>query len=801
MAFANLSVLAVGSLLMGIPILLHLMMKKRPRHQVFPALRFLHQRQQQNKRQMQLRNWLLLALRLLAVGLLALLFARPSVDSASMGYWLRALLLGVLTPIATVAWLYSWMLKRGRVLTTSLAVVTIMLAAGLLYFAGQAVASLADSEIGDPQAPVAAVLVFDTAPRMNLRHQNQTRLEEAQRLARELLRQLPIESEVAVVDADSQGNFSLDIGVAANLIDSLQVRGSELPLSQMVERAIQLVRTRENKRREVHVFTDLSRAVWDTSPFRALRQPLEEANDVAMFVLDVGVEEPRNVRLGEPRLSTQSLQQGRPLRVTLDVHSLAFSGEAAVAISLEKADPTLPVIMDGKVILPELVRRDRVDVRLEPGMSLPISFDVQLQTPGIHHGKVTIDSQDGLTVDDVRYFTVAVRAPWPALIVAGPGAEQKYVESVMSPLELRSGGGALFDCKTIPPSELLDERLHEYRVVTLLDPDVMTPEHWQRLADFGRQGGGLAVLLGRNARSGGTETFNQFAGGVLPGGLRDAYRGQPVYFSIQDTAHPILVHIRDRAASIGFDGAPVFQYWRFDDLAQGANVVARFSNGDPAIVESLLGEGRVVTMSTPASDVRNDRRRPAWNHFPTPEDGEGFAFFAVMYGLFPYLAGESDANLNYLVKQPVVVPMEAAGTEETNWLLFTPQLDWQNMRSMDGRVTVASAEGAGTYRLKQAQQPTLGFSVNLPAEATDLERLPVEQLDEILGAEHYTLARGSIELNRGIGRSRVGRELFPFLAFIVVGLLAMEHLMSNRFYGLASPSRPSQRNPDPAAAP
>ena len=72
MAFANFSVLAIGSLLMGVPVLLHLLMKQRPRHQVFPALRFLHRRHVANKRQMRLRNWLLLALRLAAIGLLAM---------------------------------------------------------------------------------------------------------------------------------------------------------------------------------------------------------------------------------------------------------------------------------------------------------------------------------------------------------------------------------------------------------------------------------------------------------------------------------------------------------------------------------------------------------------------------------------------------------------------------------------------------------------------------------------------------------------------------------------------------------
>ena len=69
-------------------------------------------------------------------------------------------------------------------------------------------------------------------------------------------------------------------------------------------------------------------------------------------------------------------------------------------------------------------------------------------------------------------------------------------------------------------------------------------------------------------------------------------------------------------------------------------------------------------------------------------------------------------------------------------------------------------------------------------QATDVRRLDPNLLSEILGADRYTLARGTTELNRGIGRARVGRELFPFLMLVVVGLLAMEHLLSNRFYSM-----------------
>src|SRR5580693_1429629 len=96
-----------GALAVGVPLALHLMMRRQPRHLEFPALRFIKQRESANRRQLKLRH-----LVLLAAGL-----ARPSLQGSG---WL-----------------------------------------------------------GDQEAPVAAALVFDTSPRMQYRHHNETRLESA----------------------------------------------------------------------------------------------------------------------------------------------------------------------------------------------------------------------------------------------------------------------------------------------------------------------------------------------------------------------------------------------------------------------------------------------------------------------------------------------------------------------------------------------------------------------------------------------------------------------------------------------
>ena len=200
MAFVNLSLLA-GAVLVAVPIVLHLIMRQRAKHLVFPALQFLQKRRETNRRRLKLRHSLLLALRCALVATLALLLARPSVGSTLFGNALliggiMLLLLFVVSLTATVAFL-----RRGPLLTGALVALAVSLLVSLLVVVAATIRGRGEAQIGDRQAPVAVLLVFDTAPRMAYRHQNLTRLEQARQTADWLIDQLPVGSDIAVADA------------------------------------------------------------------------------------------------------------------------------------------------------------------------------------------------------------------------------------------------------------------------------------------------------------------------------------------------------------------------------------------------------------------------------------------------------------------------------------------------------------------------------------------------------------------------------------------------------------------------
>src|SRR5262245_16573680 len=69
-----------GLVLIGIPVLIHLIMRQKPKMLQFPAFRFLVQRSRTNLRKLRLRHLLLLALRIGLVVLICLALMRPKLS-------------------------------------------------------------------------------------------------------------------------------------------------------------------------------------------------------------------------------------------------------------------------------------------------------------------------------------------------------------------------------------------------------------------------------------------------------------------------------------------------------------------------------------------------------------------------------------------------------------------------------------------------------------------------------------------------------------------------------------------------
>jgi hypothetical protein len=806
MAFVNISLL-LGGIFIAIPVVLHLMMRQRPKQQTFPALRFIRERKLANQRRLQLRHWLLLALRCGIVGLFAVALARPSVASGVLSSWLAAVLLAVLCVVAAIVAVVALVRGTSRLLSGGFAGLAAALLLATLFLAVRAAGGKSPI-IGDQESPVAAAIVIDTSPRMQYRHENKTRLEAAQELAQWLIRQLPAGSELAVIDSHAgSGAFAADRSAAEKAIERLRTAGTPRPLPESIEAAIQLTKQKSQMRKEVYVLSDTTVGAWKADGSGKLKGMLAAHPQIVTYIIDVGVEKPRNFSLGELTLSGDVLPTGTELTIDTQVSASGIGGERTVELWVEQFDPTLPIIRDGKPVLPKPVLRESRIFTVQPGNREQVHFSLSgtitdppsplltsavadaarneaarlgLQA-GVHQGYVRLLGQDALPLDDIRYFAFEIQPAWPVLLVAPSGVSTRYLSEALAPLELREAGRASFRCNVIDQTRLATQDIGDYTAIALLDPEPLTADVWRKLADYCDGGGGLAIFLGNHAEP--PASFQDPAAVKVLGGklTRIARTGGDIFLAPRSYDHPILAGLRQYASSVPWDLFPVFYHWNLDEIAATARVVVPFGDGKPAIVENRLGRGNVLVMTTPISDAARPTDHPVWNELATGEDA--WPCFALVYEMMRKLVKSGQTRLNLLAGETAVLPNDPTEYPD-RYQLFTPLDQPQDVLASGGRVTIRFTEQPGAYRLRGQKNGPLvrGFAVNLAGDTSDLTRLPRERLDEILGRGRYKLARSKDEIDRAVGTDRIGSEFYPLLVTLLACLLGMEHVLANRFY-------------------
>lgn len=713
-----------GLALLSAPIVLHLVMRQQPKYLEFPALRFIQQRQISNRRRLKLRHLLLLLLRMLAIFLLALALARPSIKFSASS-------------------------------------------------------SLAARFIGNQEAPVAAALVFDTSPRMDYRLDNKTRLQIASDYASWLLSQLPMESEVAILDGKRENvRFQVDIGAAKQRVEKLETRAVHQSLAESISSACELLKESKNDRKEIYIFTDLAETAWLAEAPTRWQQRFKAIEGMGFYVIDVGIDKPNNMALGELRLSSQVLARNSPLTVTTDVSTVGNGGARVVEAYL----------LDDKG-RPE--KRDQESVQIAAGESQAIEFHLGRLQPGSYQGFVRIEGTDNLEADNIRYFTVDVRTPWKILVAAPKPADEQalYLTEALMPDDYRKSGQARFEGTVVAFDKLGEQMLNDYAAVFLLDPPPMADAVWQQLSIYVQSGGGVAIFLGENAR---VKEFNETAPQeLLPGPLASQARfpDGDVFLSTENDQHPLLTKFRPIRGAVPWESFPVFRYWQFEKLAEGVGVVVPYNNLKPALLEKPPGKqrkGRVLTLTTPISEQAAASEADLWNLLPTGFRPWPFVMLANEMGL--YLVGSTDTRLNYLPGETANVPLE--GTPGfTTYLLSTPRdpqrPDKISVDATRTSITVSRTEWPGNYAIRAGGDEggvRRGFSVNLPALESRLDRIDGEQLKEIFGDVEFHLAREKTQIERQVSQGRIGSEIFPWLILILALVLCLEQVLANRFY-------------------
>ena len=791
MIWANLAMLGFGGALLSVPVLIHFLMQPKPIEVDFPAMRFLKKKQMINRSRTRLRHLLLLLLRCILIGLLVMALAGPAVASQEFGKWLTFGGISFITALIGVVLALS--MSSGSANKGLHGILGVFLAAMLLLSLWYGL-KLFDSEdsgqlVGDDGEPVAALVVLDTSPTMQYELENETRLTKAKSIATWLVNRLPSGSQICVAAPDGdRGFFSVDGNAAARRIESLPTCFNPRTIPETLASAFPLVEESPLTRKEVYIISDLTRKGWSTSNDPAINRLIEQ-EAISLFVVDVGVDEPVDFRLGTLELSGRQITSNGTLIVKTNINRLGGAAQRNVRLSVEIPDNTRPVVSNGKTLFPEKSWKltNLIDVFENGSSNVEFQFQETL-APGTYHGKVEIVGGDPLSIDDDQHFTFEVSSPWKALVVRPAGTDSGFLESVLN-------AGGSFDTTVIDQSELESYKdFEKYSAVFLVDPTPLAEEGWTLLENFVDAGGGLGVFLGHNAatREGlphpsfQTEACSR----VLTGKLSNIFRcpdrlADPFVLSPRNLSHPVLSRFRAVSTSIPWPRYPVFNYWGIerDDLNEEFPTVdvVSYNNFEPAVLDRRIGSGRVLVMTTPVSELSRPRDRKAWNQKPL----EPWVWFVIVRSMARHVVQADSDALEIRVGQVASLRNDLKKFPDS-WNVFSPDPEKPpaKIAMVNNAVSYGNTNTPGHYRLKGVLNgPVLrGFSANIDPKTVDLTRVEPEEVDKVLGAGRYLLAKEQEEITRQQGQARKGREFYPLLMLMMFAAIVIEYLVSNRFY-------------------
>jgi hypothetical protein len=688
----------------SIPVIIHLLNRRRFRIVDWAAMRFLLAARRQNVRRLRLEQLLLLAVRTSLVVLLVA--AMCSIMPWAETIWQR-----------------------------------------ILPGAGAGVAAVAGR--------THKVIVIDGSLSMTLAGDHGSCFDRAKALAAELVRSSAAGDGFSVVllAAPSQAIIPgpAEDGVkVAREIEALRCPHGNSDLGGALQLVEELLRKAPGKyaQREVYFVSDLQRSTWAAgSPGAGWTEAWGRLHaQTQVIVLDVGRPDADNIAVTGLTLADPLAVSGTRTTVTATVHN--FGSRERTGLKVELLASTQGASAN------QLAAVHQEVVTLPAGGAVAVTFPFEFRAVGDQVLQVRTDA-DALEADDARSLTVTVRDTWPVLVVNGKPAAERYdtaaawLADALFPFPETARHPAYpARPKVIDTARFADPAagdLTAYDCVFLCDVPRLSEREVARLETHLQRGGGLVICLGPNAD---LESYNRLlyrdGKGLLPAKLlgvaqapADGYFA-PVGDEEAFQRAPLAAFAGDdeRASLLG---ARFKQYVRVETPPSSAarrvlGLVPTFADrpkesapargpADPLILEWPRHRGRVVLVTSTVNT--NWTSWPIAPSFP-PFVQELFRFAVLQPPRRTVTVGEPIEEL----LPPSVLATEAEvhvpdGRTETVPL---------HAETNATRLRFTATDESGLYRVNfGTPRQELAFAVNVPPSGTtggesDLRRISTDEL-------------------------------------------------------------------------
>ena len=603
-----------GLALASLPVIIHLLNRRRYRVESWAAMDFLFRAQVSNRRRLRIEDLILLCLRILAICTLVFAVSRPVIHG------------------------FAGAREDERVI-----IVDDSGSTGLVGPTGSvfdAVRQTAESQIADAFAASIPVSVwFGSRP------------DEKPMTVTGIVRGGPLGRSAA--DDDPSRHATRAGSDLLNALRESEPGDASLRFGFILQRLLDNATDRLTGMRSVVLVSDFCRSDWlgeDGQLSETVESALEDvgkrnaAGSLRLQLIDLGQNIAANVAVTDFRVETHNVLVGVSVRIVVEVENFGDEPrervEGEIEVGKAGTDSFQP---NQRIALP-------VIESIPPGGTQSVEIRHVFDHPGQHPLRVRF-ANDRLKADDESHLVVTVKEGLRVAVVDGdPQADRLASESGFLIAALQPRGD---EPTGILPSRVTTdidaEVLDGVDVVLILNRSRVSAEERGALEDFLDAGGGVGFFLGNRVDATGyrelyerrpqkpsqsTSQKTSPGGSIFPVLLEDDLsrpdtaqrpRKEPTFLGIDRPDHPLLSAFRGRD-SLSLEKVPFYNYFHLKP-ASGADVLVHYRDRErtPAIVEAASGNGRVVVFNTSA-----DR---GWSDWPAD-----LSYPIVLHELGRYLA-------------------------------------------------------------------------------------------------------------------------------------------------------------------
>lgn len=534
-----------------------------------------------------------------------------------------------------------------------------------------------------------------------------------------------------------------------------------------------------------------------TTPLQAAAKALA-GKKVTLRVVDVGAsgEAADNVGITRIYVSEDFPATGLPVELRAAIRNFGSSPKANVVVN---------ATVDGNRESPQTIES------LGPGAEREVLFNLIFREPGDHAVEISME-QDRLLPDDKRSYVLSVRPPMRVLVVDGsPTGEPETSAAGMlglalsPPAEATSitpfvvvGEEPVDRARFSTQSELLDQA----DALVLANVEGVSEEQARRIYDYADAGGAVLFILGSNVDPN-SYNLRLRAGDnpknwILPGSLTRIgevpSREQPP-FRIATLEEPVAAHLRFFEAPerrVFLTEMPVYKFYGLDvtpdDVQSGARVLARYNDPElsPFLVTKSIGRGHVGVITT-ALDLNPDNRWSRIAELPK-------TFLPLVFDLLHALNDGSGRDHNTLIGRPLRTDVQGF---PRSIMVSDPSSRSERLTADEKKklgndrypIEYTKTDRPGLYQMEietaggigSVKSQTVKFAVGVDPEEGNLARVSAAAVGSTLPGLDVRIG-GSIDPEAPVRTNpSAAGELWPWLIGAALGVLILESILATLF--------------------